>query len=202
VTRPFGFWLLQENNLVEIVSFLSLFMAGVIGLQLAGKFNNSLKSSTKKTVIVGFYVIFSIGLIFVAMEEVSWGQWIFGFKTPLSIEATNKQGEFNFHNIDGFHQSFEALRVLFGIGGLIGIVFSASAFTKEISAAAILAPWFVIIAILAALDVHNYYIPITCCPVSAPIHFVIAAYLVEVLEMLIGLSALLYMWLNERRFGT
>lgn len=32
-------------------------------------------------------------------EEISWGQRIFGFETPDWISATNKQNEFNFHNI-------------------------------------------------------------------------------------------------------
>ncbi len=199
-SHQLGFWLLRENHPVEIISFFTLFMAGVIGLQLAWYFKKHLESGSKKTLVVTFYIIFSLGLIFVAMEEVSWGQWIFGFKTPTNLGAINQQGEFNFHNIDGVQQSFEVMRVLFGIGGLIGILLSTNAFTREISAPAMLAPWFLIIAIIAALDVHNHFVPLKCCPVTGPLHFVIAAYLVEVLEMLIGLSALLYMWLNERRF--
>lgn len=155
---------------------MSLFLAGVIGLQIAWGYNRIIKDRSKRYFVIGFYLVFSIGLLFVAMEEVSWGQWIFGFETPYSIGVINKQGEFNLHNIDGFHQSFEMLRVIFGVGGLIGIIFFIWAFTREISAAAILAPWFVFIAVLAALDVHNYYVPLQCCPLEGVFHFKVAAY--------------------------
>lgn len=38
-------------------------------------------------------------LLVMAMEEISWGQRLFGFATPDSLAAVNWQGEFNFHNI-------------------------------------------------------------------------------------------------------
>lgn len=52
------------------------------------------------------YLIFSLGLFFVAMEEISWGQRIFGFSTPESIQQKNVQGEITLHNIDVFHNNF------------------------------------------------------------------------------------------------
>ncbi len=46
-----------------------------------------------------------LGLLFFVLlgEEISWGQRIFGFETPESIEQRNIQDEFNFHNLDVFH---------------------------------------------------------------------------------------------------
>ena len=38
-------------------------------------------------------------LLVMAMEEISWGQRLFGFATPDTLAQMNWQGEFNFHNI-------------------------------------------------------------------------------------------------------
>jgi len=38
-------------------------------------------------------------LLVMAMEEISWGQRLFGFATPETLAEMNWQGEFNFHNI-------------------------------------------------------------------------------------------------------
>ena len=41
----------------------------------------------------------SLALLVIAMEEISWGQRLFGFATPEGLAAVNWQGEFNFHNV-------------------------------------------------------------------------------------------------------
>jgi hypothetical protein len=45
------------------------------------------------------YVVAALGAVFVAGEEVSWGQRIFGWATPEDLEDVNRQGETNIHNI-------------------------------------------------------------------------------------------------------
>jgi hypothetical protein len=137
--------------------------------------------------------MFSAGLLFVAMEEVSWGQWLFGIKPPRAIRAINMQGELNLHNIPAFHAAFELMRVAFGLGGLLGVWISSQRHFRDIGASVILSPWFLFITVLAALDFRNAYVP-----PQGNLIFVAAASLVEVLELLIGVSAFLYMWLNGR----
>ena len=192
ITRSLAYWMVLENRPVELLTFFSLFAAGIMGWKLAYK----AKDNTQGAFTTGFYMIFSIGLLFVAMEEISWGQWFFGFETPAAVEAINKQKELNLHNIPGFHAPFEVLRVLFGVGGLFGVWLASQKFTRNIGSPAILSTWFVCIAILAGLDFHNYYFPYQRRTI-----FIIAARMVEVLELLIGLSAFLYMWLNGRMFS-
>jgi hypothetical protein len=41
---------------------------------------------------------FAAGVL--AMEEISWGQWIFKFTPPAEIAAVNHQREFNLHNLE------------------------------------------------------------------------------------------------------
>ncbi len=38
-------------------------------------------------------------MLWIALEEVSYGQRIFGFGTPAFLNALNTQGEFNLHNL-------------------------------------------------------------------------------------------------------
>ena len=38
-------------------------------------------------------------LVVIAMEEISWGQRLFGFATPETLAELNWQSEFNFHNV-------------------------------------------------------------------------------------------------------
>ncbi len=189
ITRPLYRWMLSENHPVELLTFVSLFSASIVGWKLTWRARNH----ERRVLVFGFYALFSAGLFFVAMEEVSWGQWLIGFETPSAIKLINKQGELNLHNVTAFHAPFEFLRLAFGLGGLFGVWFSSRQHTQYIGTPAILSSWFVFITILAALDLGNYYVPD-----SEHLAFSIAAYMVEVLELLIGVSAFLYMWLNGR----
>jgi hypothetical protein len=38
-------------------------------------------------------------LFVIGMEEISWGQRLFGFATPERLAEANWQAEFNFHNV-------------------------------------------------------------------------------------------------------
>lgn len=41
----------------------------------------------------------AFGLLVLGMEEISWGQRIFGFATPTALASANTQGEANLHNL-------------------------------------------------------------------------------------------------------
>ncbi len=181
-----------ENHPIELTTFASLLLAGVLGIRMASRMG----ALPDGRLFAGFYALFGVGLVFVAMEEISWGQWFFHYETPESIKAINKQEEMNFHNLPFFHAPFEILRVAFGVGGLVGIALAFVDRFRPISAPPLLVFWFLCIAVLATLDVQNYYEK----PTADSIHG-IAARQVELLEMLIGLAALLYMTLNARQLG-
>ncbi len=53
------------------------------------------------------YILGAAAFLFVAGEEISWGQRLFGWSTPDFLTGTNKQGETNVHNINV--QLFEIL---------------------------------------------------------------------------------------------
>lgn len=66
-------------------------MCWAIGVELT-------KSERYWPAIAGL-ALFAVAFAIIALEEISWGQRIFGFETPESIRGLNRQHEFNFHNI-------------------------------------------------------------------------------------------------------
>ena len=46
-----------------------------------------------------FFAFLAIACSYVVLEEISWGQRIFGFATPEFLKARNLQGEANLHNL-------------------------------------------------------------------------------------------------------
>jgi len=52
------------------------------------------------------FFVNGLGAFFVAGEEISWGQRIFGFSTPELLRQHNRQGELTLHNLDAFIYAF------------------------------------------------------------------------------------------------
>ncbi|MDC1198001.1 hypothetical protein N8035_04045 [Algibacter sp.] len=183
-TRDFGFWLLDENSPIEILTFIFFIVGGVFGIWLSINHNKILEKLT-----VVFYLFFSVCLILIAMEEIAWGQWFFNFETPEEWAKINKQGETTLHNIEGLHGHNENLRLLFGLGGLVGILLGKLSAFKKISVPNVLFSWFFIIFFHSTLDVLTH-MDNNNHPMQR---------ISELIEMLIGGSALLYLWLNFKK---
>lgn len=62
---------------------------------------------------VVWLLILAAASLFVAGEEISWGQRIFGWSTPAGMAEINVQDETTIHNIEGIHGNIRALAVLF-----------------------------------------------------------------------------------------
>ncbi len=127
------------------------------------------------------------------MEEISWGQWLFFFKTPGSWKAINRQGETNLHNLDGLWGRSEWLRLVFALGGLFGVLANRWRTLRPIAVPPAMLGWFVFITLYVAVDAINDFareswILSTFNPMS------------EWVEMLIGLSALAYIFLKRDEF--
>ena len=187
-TRPVALWLLDENHPVEWLTFLALLAGGITGFRLY----LHLRRLGEGGFVSGFYLVFSLGLFITAMEEIAWGQWLFGFRTPQVLSRINEQNEVTLHNIRRLHGHSEFFRLIFGLGGLIGISLSSHRSVRKIGVPIILWPTFVIITILAAIDLYYDYYPDQGELVRG------LANLSELVEMFIGISGFLYVWLNTR----
>ena len=78
----------------------------------------------------GVYVLGGIVMVFVAGEEINWGQRILGFATPDFLIGANYQNEFNVHNINILHRRFEEI-YQYGTLLLCAITFAAFFFRKD-----------------------------------------------------------------------
>lgn len=58
--------------------------------------------------LAGLYLVAAVGVVFIAGEEISWGQRLLGWATPEGIAAINKQGETNIHNVGLILRVFNA----------------------------------------------------------------------------------------------
>ena len=102
------------------------------------------------------------------------------------------QGEFTVHNIRGLHGQTEFVRVAFGLGGLLGVWLSSRRYFRMIGAPFILSSWFLIISIHAVPDLYIEYF-------SIERRFdKLISNLAEFIEMMIGMSGFLFIWLNAR----
>jgi len=133
----------------------------------------------------------------IAGEEASWGQWFLGFETPPAIAEVNHQGELNLHNVY-MQGKTEILRALFGVFGL-GVVFAAPrmAAFASVSAPRILAPWFVVMAILPLWEAVTDHV--TLIPKLDDLFR--SKLFSESQELIIAASAVIYVLLIARRHG-
>ncbi len=187
-TRSVALLLVEENHLVEILTFTFLLLGGVLGLMLAWRVGRR----RGNPLVTAFYLLFSIGLLLAAMEEVAWGQQLLGYETPPSLAEINEQDEVTLHNIEGLHGHSEVFRIAFGLGGLIGVWFSRRWRLRQIGAPVVLLPWFLVITVVAGADLYSDYFP-----VRGQINYGLQR-LSELVEMLIGISGFLFVWLNVR----
>jgi hypothetical protein len=82
--------LAKEDNLVEWATVFFFVLAGIFSFVL---FFGSKKRSE------WFYLLFGIGCILFALEEISWGQRIFGIESTKFFMENSDQQEINIHNV-------------------------------------------------------------------------------------------------------
>ena len=124
----YGHELLEEDRLVEnFTALFLLFAAFYVLIMVISHKNQKWLSRIMQLLLV-------LGLIFMAGEEISWGQRIFGWQTTGLFKADNLQGETNFHNlkVDGIKLN----KVIFtwGLGAIAGFAFLIAPYLYRISA--------------------------------------------------------------------
>jgi len=105
--------LAQEDALFEDMTVFFCFLGAYFSMKLFFRRRKCLGQSNY------FFLLLSLCFLFVAFEEISWGQRIIGFR-PISVggEEENYQREFNLHNL-------EHIDVFIYLGGFFLIVLAA-----------------------------------------------------------------------------
>jgi hypothetical protein len=107
----------SEQGFFELGTAACFAAAGCVMLTLAVRSTGRVPPAYRM-----FFAAFSLGAWFVALEEVSYGQHIFGWQAPQSLRAVNAKAELNIHNI-GDNMLSRALRsagnIVFPLGLLV-----------------------------------------------------------------------------------
>jgi hypothetical protein len=90
-----------EDSLLEwpqfVCGFASSAIFGFLGIRFLRDRHRAIRL---------IYPTLALGALFVAGEEISWGQRLFGWSTPESLGAINHQDETNVHNIHSVQRAF------------------------------------------------------------------------------------------------
>ena len=82
-------WATYEDLVGEWAQTYSFLAAAVLAIMVA----------LRPTQYRWFFALLAVACSYVFLEEISWGQRIFGFETPEFLKSRNLQGEANIHNL-------------------------------------------------------------------------------------------------------
>ena len=187
--------IVKEHYPVESITFITIFAAVFVGIKLLLQMYKRRLESYK----IIFVTLMVLALIFVGMEEISWGQWFLYFKSPDYFRHANLQRETNIHNLRDFHVIFEYIRVFIGIGGFISIFLNNTKTFKFISSPFVLLVSFIVIALFSAVDVYNYYLPNQRLLLQVGGFYWFLKFNMEIIELMIAVSAFIFLYSNLRR---
>ena len=118
---PFAYiWATYEDLVGEWAQFYFFLLALITSVRIALSF------PTYRI----FFTLLSLACLYVVLEEISWGQRIFGWESPDYFKSQNLQGETNLHNIitGPFSTSIKAAVTYILAGGLVayGLIYQLS----------------------------------------------------------------------------
>jgi hypothetical protein len=122
IIRAYSWWtyvaLVREDGLCEYLQFVLFLVSGLFSFSISRlSFRNS-------WIFPGvIYFIAAFTLLIVALEEISWGQRLFGFEVPVYFLEHNTQREISFHNLEGLRRlRHGSYIVIGGMGALLDLL--------------------------------------------------------------------------------
>jgi hypothetical protein len=99
--RPLFDSLTAEDGIIEWLQFTGFAVGAVAGAIAAFKLRPDHRFASVA------FTLFALGCLFIAGEEIAWGQRILGLETPDALASINHQNEITLHNITkGFSMQF------------------------------------------------------------------------------------------------
>jgi hypothetical protein len=115
--HPLFYFLLRDDKVYEWTQF-ALIVTVVALAATAARY----RLSQRWWLAAAFLAVVTLGAFLLAGEEISWGQRVFGW-TSESLEAVNRQGETNLHNISAEGIELESVfRAVMWTIGVFGVV--------------------------------------------------------------------------------
>ena len=191
-------WVTAEDSLMEWLQFLMVFLAGMLlarhGVRLA---------RVRQRLAAVLALTLAAGLIFIAGEEIAWGQRLFGFGTPAALEAVNYQSETTIHNISSLHQAFIYAVMLGGLAAAAApLAWWALAGQRSRSALTdmVVPPLCLIPAFIMPFSYRLTRMVVSLEDQFPHLEFHITKFS-EVTELCLYFGVFWFAWLNVRRFG-
>jgi len=104
--------LIKEDGVLEYLQVLLYAGSACLALLVAARWRGE--------VIAWAFLLFAFACVFVAIEEVSWGERLLGFDPPESIRELNTQDEMSLHNlapVQGLlHSAYIVVGLIAGLG--------------------------------------------------------------------------------------
>lgn len=118
-------WINREDGFLETATAVMLLLAGALAARVALAHGAALRVR----LMHGFLVFL---FLFMAGEEISWGQRILGFRTPEALAAVNVQNEANLHNTYGYVFDHLFILCFFVWGCVVPVLNRASRFFAQV----------------------------------------------------------------------
>ena len=103
--RPTG-RLTNEDGVIETLGAIMFLLSSVgfgVAYLLSSHSPQDVETRVGQTRKNIFYLLLSLFFLLAFLEEISWGQRIFGIETPAVFVKYNHQEEINIHNLNWFH---------------------------------------------------------------------------------------------------
>lgn len=189
-------WFTGEDGVAEtlqVVLYVVAFGLSLLVLQQRIRQGNRM--------IVFLYAGLACGFLFMIGEEISWGQRMFGWESPETFKAVNKQEETNLHNIHGVGSTFKWMQLLVGAyGALLPLAVFLAARTSLVSRyrhiIELLVPHYTLVPYFSLLFVWRIYRNLFAAPERY--YFAISEFN-EVLELVLAMAFVLFLVFQLRR---
>jgi len=108
-------WMYAKNGILETLQWVIAFSAAGVGIACLRNRNQ------QQSVEVFWIMLGTAGIVYIGLEEISYGQHLFGWETPGYWLTLNDQGETNLHNISSWFDQKPRLLLLTGVtvGGVV-----------------------------------------------------------------------------------
>jgi hypothetical protein len=119
-------WITAEDSVIEWLQFFLIFASSLIFARISWRLFQD-----RQMRMGVLCLMIALGTFFVAGEEIAWGQHIFGWSTPVTLEAVNVQQEITLHNISSAHAIFVYGVMFAGLYGTLLPLFKAIWWDKQ-----------------------------------------------------------------------